>query len=67
MLIGTVVGENDSVGVFLDQASSKVVRLRTGEGHAGWILRSVQARQATLVKDERTEVLSLPTAGGAAH
>jgi hypothetical protein len=59
-LIGTVVGENEGIGVFLDQTTHNFVRLKTGEGHAGWILRSVTAREATLEKDSQTETLSLP-------
>ena len=59
-LIGTVVGENEGIGVFLDQATNNFVRIKTGEGHAGWILRSVQAREVTLEKDQRSETLRLP-------
>jgi hypothetical protein len=59
-LIGTVVGETEGIGVFLDQASHNFVRLKTGEGHAGWILRSIKAREATLEKDEQSETLILP-------
>ena len=68
-LIGTVVGENEGIGVFLDQQTHNFVRLKTGEGHAGWVLRSIKAREATLVKDQQTETLSLPVprGGGAAH
>ena len=64
-LIGTVVGENEGIGVFLDQATHNFVRLKTGEGHAGWVLRSIKAREATLVKDHQSETLSLPTSQGA--
>ena len=59
-LIGTVVGKTEGIGVFLDQATHDFVRLKTGEGHAGWILRSIKAREATLEKEHRTETLSLP-------
>ena len=59
-LIGTVVGETEGIGVFLDQATHNFVRLKTGEGHAGWILRSIKAREATLEKEQQTETLSLP-------
>lgn len=59
-LIGTVVGETEGFGVFLDQTTHNVVRLKTGEGHAGWILRSVKAREATLEKARQTETLRLP-------
>ena len=60
-LIGTVNGEKESIGVFLDQTTQKVVRLRAGEGHLGWILQSVRGREATLEKDHQTETLQLPT------
>ena len=63
VLVGTVVGETEGFGVFLDQTAHNVVRLRTGEGHAGWILRSVKAREATLEKERQTETLHLPAPG----
>ena len=59
-LIGTVVGKTDGIGVFLDQNTHDFVRLKTGEEHAGWVLRSIKAREATLEKAQRTETLSLP-------
>ena len=59
-LIGTVVGENEGIGVFLDQATHNFVRIKTGEGHAGWILRSIKAREVTLEKGQRSETLRLP-------
>ena len=37
--------------------------LKTGEGHAGWILRSVKAREVTLEKERQTETLRLPAPG----
>jgi len=65
ILIGTVVGETEGIGVFMDQTTRGLVRLKTGEGHAGWILRSVKSREATLEKAQQEETLSLPplTAG----
>ena len=59
-LIGTVVGKDEGIGVFLDKTTQGFVRLKTGEGHSGWILRSVKARAATLEKEHQTETLSLP-------
>jgi general secretion pathway protein N len=58
-LIGAVVGENDAIAVFLNQANQGVVRLRQGETHAGWVLSSILQREVTLTKDNRTEVLAL--------
>jgi len=46
--------------VFLDQPSQRLVRLKTGEQHAGWTLRSVRAREVTLEKGARVQILSLP-------
>lgn len=59
-LIGTVVGDDEGIGVFLDQSTHAFIRIRTGEAHAGWILRSVKAREVTLEKGGRSETLSLP-------
>lgn len=58
-LIGAVVGDNDAIAVFIDRTSQGVVRLRTGEAHMGWVLSSVVGREASLTKDDRTEVLVL--------
>lgn len=58
-LIGAVVGDGDAIAVFLDRSSQKIVRLRQGEAHSGWVLSSVQGREVTLKKAERSEVLVL--------
>jgi general secretion pathway protein N len=65
-LIGAVVGESDAIAVFLDQTNQKIVRLRQGESHAGWELSSVQPREVTFRKADRTEVLALKRQDGAA-
>jgi general secretion pathway protein N len=59
-LVGTVAGENEGVAVFIDPTSRDTVRLRTGEGHMGWILQSVERSTATLKKGDQTETLGLP-------
>jgi hypothetical protein len=66
VLVGTVAGENDSVAVFIDNATRDAVRLRAGEGHSGWVLRSIDRRTATLEKGGRTETLELPKPGATA-
>jgi general secretion pathway protein N len=63
-LIGAVVGEGDSIAVFIDRASLKTVRLRPGEAHAGWVLSSVLRREVTLKKDDRTETIGLKAMEG---
>jgi hypothetical protein len=64
-LLGTIIGTDDQIGVFLD-TTHNVVRLRVGEVHRGWALRLVKAREVTLVKDgEQAVVLELPPPGEA--
>jgi general secretion pathway protein N len=58
-LIGAVVGESDAIAVFLDRTNQKIVRLRQGESHAGWLLNSIQPREVTLKKADQTEVIVL--------
>ncbi len=62
-LVGTVGGE-DGIAVFVDQATQAIVRLRTGEGYDGWVLRTVGGREVTLQNDRDTAVLSLPRPNG---
>jgi general secretion pathway protein N len=63
-LIGAVVGDSDAIAVFLDRTNQKIVRLRSGDTHAGWVLSSVQGREVTLKKAEQTEVLALQRSDG---
>jgi general secretion pathway protein N len=59
-LLGVVTGAGDGYAVFINTATHDVVRLRTGEGHEGWILQSVKGREVVLEKSHRTAVLALP-------
>jgi general secretion pathway protein N len=59
-LVGAIVGEHESIAVFLDETTRDVVRLKTGESRGGWVLRSVRRREATLEKDRETMILALP-------
>lgn len=60
ILVGAIAGDSEGFAVFLDQATNDVVRLKTGQDHQGWMLRSVKGREATLEKNKRTTTLSLP-------
>jgi general secretion pathway protein N len=62
-LLGTVLGESDAIGVFLDETSKAVIRIRIGESHEGWTLRSIQKRAANFEKDYQEAILMLPTPG----
>jgi general secretion pathway protein N len=62
-LVGTVIGESESFGLFVDQANKVSLRLRLGEQHDGWVLRAVQGREVTLEKDQLAATLLMPQPG----
>src|SRR5262249_34156144 len=59
-LVGAIAGENDGVAIFLDGTTKGIIRLKTGEHHAGWTLQEVKAREAILEKEQNTAILALP-------
>jgi len=58
-LVGAIAAEHESIAIFLDETTKRIIRLKTGESHAGWTLRIVQGREATLQKDHETAVVAL--------
>jgi hypothetical protein len=62
-LVGTIAGSDQSFGIFVDQATKSVLRLKIGEDYQGWRLHAVQGREATLMRDQQTILLSLPQPG----
>ena len=62
-LVGTVSGEQEAFGIFLDQTANRIVRLRLGDDHQGWILRQVRGREVMLQKNGETAFLALPPPG----
>jgi hypothetical protein len=64
-LLGTIAGDSAGVALFMERTSQEVVRLRTGESHQGWVLRSVHGREAMLEKGDRKETVTLPNPGDA--
>jgi general secretion pathway protein N len=65
-LLGTLAGESRGVGIFLNESDKTTLHLRTGEGHEGWILRSIRSGEAIFEKEERTAALTLMPLGSAA-
>lgn len=59
-LIGAIAADEAGMAIFLDQVSQRTVRLKVGEGYAGWTLQQVKAREATLIRDQQTAILVLP-------
>jgi hypothetical protein len=65
-LLGTIAGDSSGVALFMENNTQEVVRLRTGESHQGWVLRSVHGREAMLEKGDRKETVTLPKPGDGA-
>ena len=63
-LLGVVTGTTDGFAIFVSDTTRDIIRLKTGEGHEGWILRSVKAREAVLEKNRRSAVIELPPPTG---
>ncbi|MCK1383268.1 hypothetical protein [Bradyrhizobium sp. 21] len=63
LLVGTVIGGDQSVGIFVDQASKATLRLKLGDDYQGWRLRSVDRREVTMARGELSETLKFPTRG----
>jgi hypothetical protein len=60
-LVGTIVADDDqSFGIFVDETTRTSLRLKIGEDHLGWKLRSVHGRDVTFERDQQTTILSLP-------
>jgi general secretion pathway protein N len=67
-LLGTMVGDVVEIGVFTDEVSHDVVRLKAGEAHDGWILSAISGRAAIFQKQgypAATLVLPAPDANAA--
>jgi general secretion pathway protein N len=65
VLVGTVVGSDQSVGIFVDETSKATLRLKLDDDYQGWRLGSVNRREVTMVRGEQIETLTFPKAGGA--
>jgi hypothetical protein len=62
-LVGTIAGDEEGFGIFLDQSTKAMLRLKLGEAFQGWKLQSVQGREAALEKDQQVVTLALPQPG----
>jgi hypothetical protein len=60
ILVGAIAGEGGGIAIFLDGTTNGIIRLKTGESHAGWTLQTVKAREAVLQKEQKSIVVELP-------
>ena len=66
-LLGTIVSQSAEIGVFVDETSHDVIRLKAGDVHDGWTLSSIVGRAAFFQKDGyRAATLALPARAEAA-
>ena len=63
-LLGLVIGGGEGYAVFISNTTHDIIRLKTGEGEGGWILRSVTDHQAVLERNNRAAVIRMPSATG---
>jgi hypothetical protein len=59
-LLGAIAADEAGIAIFLDEITRRTVRLKVGEGYAGWTLALVKAREATLIRDQHTAIVALP-------
>jgi general secretion pathway protein N len=64
-LVGTITGDEESFGIFVEQTTNAALRLKLGEDYQGWKLQAVQGREVTLEHNEQTAILTLPEPGAA--
>ena len=62
-LVGTIASDEDKFGIFIDQATKAVLRLRLGEDFQGWRLQSVNGRGVAFQKNQQSFVVTLPQPG----
>jgi general secretion pathway protein N len=65
VLVGTLIGEDQRIGIFRNEAANVTTRLREGETDSGWTLRSLDPRSAVLEGEGRMATLNLPEPGAA--
>jgi hypothetical protein len=60
-LVGTIVGRDSGIAICVNPSTRDVIRLKTGEDFNGWVLRSVQGREASFEKAALQARLTLPS------
>ena len=61
-LVGTIIGEDNRIGIFLSEASKTTIKIREGEGDSGWTLRSIDPHSAVFEGYGRMVTLGFPEA-----
>ena len=61
-LVGTIIGEDNRIGIFVSETSQATIRIREGEGDSGWTLRSIDPHSAVFEGYGRMVTLVFPEA-----
>jgi general secretion pathway protein N len=64
LLIGTAVGADRRIAIFLNQTTKLVTQVREGEQESGWRVTAVSLHSTVVERDERTVTLLLPRPEG---
>jgi len=59
VLVGTVVGEFRQIAIFVEETTKEAVRLATGEGYDGWVVRSVNKAGVQFERGQLTATVML--------
>jgi hypothetical protein len=60
VLVGVVAGEDSGIGIFMNEGTTDIVRLKTGQSYSGWILSEVKKREATLRRGGEVAIIEIP-------
>jgi hypothetical protein len=60
VLVGVVAGEDSGIGIFLNEGTTDIVRLKTGQSYSGWTLSEVKKREATMQRGGEIVVIEIP-------
>jgi hypothetical protein len=55
--VGTIISEDNRIGIFFDETSKITTRIRLGDVDSGWTLRPIDARSAVLEGNGRMVTL----------
>ena len=59
VLVGTIIGRAEHIGIFVEEPTQKMIRLNLGEGHAGWVLQAVSTLDVRFEKADQAATLTL--------
>jgi len=59
VLLGAIGNDRKGMAIFRDQMTKSIIRLKLGDTHSGWTLRTVNRREATFNKGQETSLLSI--------